>query len=211
MPKPAPAPADRLPKLPRRTHVDIVMDDALADAYDERAAALSKLEERQAASLPRRLAAARASVIADGDPDALAVALEAVRAGDAAELAELRALVDEARDALVDATTRYTFRALGRKAWQDLKAAHPPTDEDHATTLEASGGQHKRAEFHFDTLAPALVELASVSPKLSADEVAAIFDGGDWNDVEIVALYNTALLAQIQSRVNPLAAGPNRR
>src|SRR5690606_4572657 len=54
-------------------------------------------------------------------------------------------------------------------------------------------------------LAPELVQAASVSPRLTAEDVDVIWNGGDWTDTEVSNLSQTALMAQISARTNPLA------
>lgn len=62
----------------------------------------------------------RDAVKADDDAEDEAHTMQAPALADA--LADLQA---RAKDATVD----FTFKAIGRKAWTDLMAAHPPTDE----------------------------------------------------------------------------------
>ncbi len=69
------------------------------------------------------------------------------------ELAErIAALRDEAEQKAVE----FTFRSVGDRAWSDLLAAHPPTDEQ----LQ----QDRRATLNPDTFVPAAIAVSLVSP-----------------------------------------------
>lgn len=75
-------------------------------------------------------------------------------------LALVRKQTREAQDALKQAQEEYdehtvvlTFQALERDRLKDLIKEHPPTEEDEE--------EDSRAEFHFDTFAPALIAAAS--------------------------------------------------
>src|SRR5690606_6853663 len=149
------------------------------------------------ASQPRRLAAVRASFPADTTPEAQAEALQAVLNADDAELAKMRDALEVARQRLAENTSTYKFRALGRAAWEALKEKHPATDEDLELPREATGNKEDTAQWHVDTLAPELVQAASVSPRLTAEDVDVIWNGGDWNDTEVSNLFQTALMAQV--------------
>lgn len=196
---------DNPTKKPRIVHVDIVFDDEAAEAHELALKALQAAETRLLDSQARRVASVRAAFTADVSPEEQAQALAQVLAADQLELDPLREDVRQAELALEAGIRRYKFRGLGRSAWEALKARHPATEEDHQATREASGNKDDIAGYSFKSLAPELVELASVSPKLSAEDVVDIFEGELWNDPEIAALYQAALMAQISARSNPLA------
>jgi len=196
---------DATSKKPRITWVDVILDGEVADAYDVAEKDLLAAEERLSASRPRRLAAARNALPTGATPEEQAAAAAAVVAADDLEVDALREARDAAAEALALATRRYKFRALGRARWESLKAEHPPQESDHEDVREASGKKDAEAEYHFDTLAPALIQEASISPRLSEEDVDEIFNGGDWNGPEIVALWQTALVAQATARANPAA------
>lgn len=200
---------DAVTKKPRVRHIDIVLDDEVADAYDDAVEHLTVLEKRLLESRPRRIAAARAALPFNADPETRAqveaqASFEVVE-GDEKSIQEARDEVERLRVEVEKHTRRYVFRALGRRAWEDLKAEHPPTPGDHEDVQQASGKKDARAEYNIDTLAPALICAASVSPRLTEDDVDEIFNGGDWNDVEIANMFQTALMAQVTARPNPTA------
>lgn len=103
------------------------------------------------------------------------------------------------------ATTWFTFRSLGRKAFFEILAAHPAREEDHEAA--AAVGEGSRAPWNLDTFPEALVQTACVDPVLSDADITDIFHGENWNDVEINALFVHAQLAQSQAPV----ADPKRR
>lgn len=198
---------DSTTKKPHIQWVDIVNDDELAETYEEALAALNTREQALQASAPRRLAAARNAMSATISPEDEARELAAVTTADDLILDDLRAALEDAQAALHAATTRYKFRALGRAAWEELKSRHEPTDEDHANAQEATGKEDARADYHMESLAPELVQIACVSPRLTAEQVDEIFNGDTWNDAEIALLFQTALIAQVTSRKNPVGRG----
>ena len=174
------------------------------DAVDAASRDLTAARERLDASRPRRLAEARAVAEAADviDPEKIRAGVDAA---DAAELAPLEAAASTALDAMEAATTWFTFRSLGRKAFFELLAAHPPRDEDHEAA--ATVGEGSRAPWNLDTFPEALVQTSCVDPVLTDDQIADIFHGENWNDVEINALFVHAQLAQSQAPV----ADPKRR
>jgi hypothetical protein len=198
------SPTDRLGKLPRRVTIGIYLDDSTVEAVDAAERDLTAARERLDASRPRRLAEARA--IADAadvvDPHAIR---DQVDGADAAVLAPFEQEATDALDALDAATRWFTFRSLGRTPFRELLAKHPPRDEDHEAA--ATVGEGSRAPWNLDTFPEALVQTSCVDPVLTDDQIADIFHGENWNDVEINALFVHAQLAQSQAPV----ADPKRR
>lgn len=200
---PRKTPQDRLGKLPRRVTVGIYLDDDTVDAVNDATRDLADARERLDASRPRRLAEARAAAAPEDviSPDLI---VEQVGLLDRAELEPLEDAATAALDAMDAATTWFTFRSLGRKAFFALLEAHPARDEDHAVADAANGG---RSPYNLKTFPRALVQASCIDPVLSNDEIGDIFDGDAWNDVEINALVVHAQLAQSQAPV----ADPSRR
>jgi len=165
-------------KSPRIHKCPVVLDPDAADAVID---ARSKLESKTEALLKTfidRVAIAQARQPGD-DPQAVA---EALYQDDEADLAALRAEVDTAEKALTGATTWYTFRPLGWKAWRALKAAHSSKNKDE--------------EFDVDSIAPTLLKEASLDPKLSAGDVEDILESDQWAESEVWMLISTAVAAQ---------------
>ena len=68
----------------------------------------------------------------------------------------------DARERMREAEVPFTFRALGRKAWSDLVADHPSTNEGEA--------------WDADTLPPALVAACAIDPVMTPEDVDALFE-----------------------------------
>ena len=197
-------PQDRLGKLPRRVTVGIYLDDTTVAAVDAAERDLTAARERLDASRPRRLAECRSTAEAVDviDPEAIRAKVDA---SERPELQPLEQAATEALDAMDAATLWFTFRSLGRTPLRELLAKHPARDEDHdAASAQAEGA---KAPYNMDTFPSALVQAACVDPVLTDDDIATIFEGDTWNEVEINALVVHAQLAQTQAPV----ADPKRR
>ena len=190
-------------KVPRTLSCVIVLNSTVADDYDAAVAAYQAQERELSSSFIRRAAAVRASLPVVLTDEEQAAALEHLVAADREALADLGAARDAASKALEAVRQRWVFRSLGRKAWKAMVGAHPTTD---ATNVlwQAEGGTGP-APYDFDALAPDLIAAAVVTPATTPAQVAAMFDGDDWNDAEIQALYQTAVLAQTSARSDPKA------
>lgn len=195
-------PLDHLPKVARTTNTTVILDTALADAYAEAVDDLTAAETALAASAPRRIAAARATIPVSAPDDELKAAVEAVQQADEAELEPLRESVRAAKEALEPARQRWVFKSLGRTKWKRLVEAHPPTEQDQAE-WEADGGTGK-APYAFAPIARALIKDATIEPAVTAEQVDDMFDGDDWSDPELNQLWTAALTAQITARPDPM-------
>ena len=191
-------------KVPRMLSCVIVLDSTVADDYDAAVAAYQAQEFELSSSFIRRAAAVRASLPVVLTDEEQAAALEHLVEADREALADLGAARDAASVALEAVRQRWTFRSLGRKAWKALVDAHPTTDATNEL-WQAEGGTGP-APYDFDALAPDLIAAAVVAPAgITPAQVAVMFDGDDWNDAEIQALYQTAVLAQTSARSDPKA------
>ena len=182
-------------KQARTFAVPIVMDPDVESIYLDARHALDARAETLLESAALRIRAAREA--AGDDPNDRLIAAGAVVTADEAELAALRTAVTDAETALDAVTTKYRFRSLGRKAWKDLVTKHPATPEDQEAW--AAEGHEGRCPWHEDGLARDLIHKAAVSPLLSPEDVAEIFDGADWNASEISLLWTAALYVQSQA------------
>jgi len=196
-------PQDHLPKTARTLSCVIVLNSTVADTYDEALSAYTAREQELAFSFPRRAAAVRASLPVTASTEESAAALEALVEFDREALADLGAARDAASKALEAVRQRWTFRSLGRKAWKAMVGAHPTTDA--TNELWQQEGGTGPAPYDFDALAPDLIAASAVTPKVTPELVAVMFDGDDWNDAEIQTLYQTAVLAQTSARSDPKA------
>lgn len=168
MTQPRPATADHLVsgKRPVTKTVEVVLDPALAVQIRD--------AQRRADDTERQLA-----LRPDDDPTQRA----AWEAAEAVEVLRARAVEE-------DAVVAVRFRSIGRVAWDDLIRAHPPTDEQ---TAEAKKEGTDGLNFNPDTFPPAVVAASVDEPKLTAEQVAAMWDSPDWNQAELTVLFTAAL------------------
>jgi hypothetical protein len=90
-----------------------------------------------------------------------------------------------------DAVAHFTFRSIGRAAFDALVDAHPPTPAQRAKAK--SFGVNGEMQWNMDTFPPALVAACLVEPKLSAEEMLAIWRDDSWNQVELNDLFLAAV------------------
>jgi hypothetical protein len=72
-----------------------------------------------------------------------------------------------------------TLKAIGSKAYDDLIANHPPTNE------QKREGQSYNAE----SFAPALIAACSVTPELTEDQANQIWTSNEWSRGELTQLF----------------------
>lgn len=118
---------------PREAKVRVYLDGQLAAEVDQLAADLAALKDKPGMSL------------ADG-----------------AERARIQAELDEYVALLRESEAEFRFRALSRKDFSDLKAQHPPRDENE--------------DWNPETFGPALVAACAIAPVMSVPEVEALYD-----------------------------------
>lgn len=102
---------------------------------------------------------------------------------DGSDKAAAAALVDELRDQMLDASVRFTVRALPRRRWTALLGEHPPREGDE---MDARTG------FNRDTFYDALVRECVVEPQLS-DEQWDTLDAA-LSTAQFAALKTTAMV-----------------
>ncbi len=130
---------------------------------------------------------------------------------------EAKAELERLQDAAVEAgdVVSFTFRCIGRKAFERLIEEHPATEEQQKRAREqalAAGlsPQLTRLSWNADTFPPALIAAASVDPKISPDEAYELFHvSTDWNEAELTALFLTARDAQQARDVADLGKSRN--
>lgn len=115
--------------------------------------------------------------------------------------------LEEAREALLDATVSMKFQSMGRKKYEALMNEHPPTEEQNKMALEQTQSE---AAYNIDTFPPALIKASCVVPELTEEDVQSIYD--EWNTSEIMELFFTALEVNTQRRTADLGNvfGPTR-
>jgi hypothetical protein len=107
----------------------------------------------------------------------------------AKQLQEVEARAEESR-------VRFTLEAITHRAYQALRAEHPPTKEQIERAAAAGGGEEPA--FDGDTFAPALVEAQLVEPK-PADQAEFAEFWDHLSDGQLLRLWNAALQLQFQS------------
>jgi hypothetical protein len=107
----------------------------------------------------------------------------------AKRLQELEAQAEESR-------VRFTLEAITHRAYQALRAEHPPTKEQ-IEAAAARGGTEEPA-FDADAFAPALVEAQLIEPRPETpDEFAAFWN--DLSDGQLAQLWSAAIQIQFQT------------
>jgi hypothetical protein len=111
--------------------------------------------------------------------------------GDQQAIDKAQAAADEAEALVRDTTLVFRLRALPRDAYAELKAEHPPKEEDHAEQREYSGDAKAKAAWHTKTFGPALVAACLVEPEVTEAEAEEM--RREWNDAEWNGLYGSAI------------------
>jgi hypothetical protein len=115
---------------------------------------------------------------------------------DVKKLKELQKKVDEAKEKLDEVTLDIKFRAIGRKAYDDLLAEYPnPKEEEDRTEQDPA--------WHPETFPIALVAASMVPGEGEApftyEQIEELWN--DWNTGEIMELFYTALAVNSSRRV----------
>ncbi|MFE5368216.1 hypothetical protein [Streptomyces mirabilis] len=107
----------------------------------------------------------------------------------AKRLQELEAQAEASR-------VRFTLEAITHRAYQALRAEHPPTKEE-IEAAAARGGTEEPA-FDADAFAPALVEAQLIEPRPETPEEFAAF-WADLSDGQLAQLWSAAIQIQFQT------------
>lgn len=83
-------------------------------------------------------------------------------------------------------TVTFTFRGIGRRAYDNLLTKHQP-DKEQRERFKREG--QPGLNYDVEKFPPALVAASLVDPELTADEVQELWDSEDWNDAELQALF----------------------
>jgi hypothetical protein len=149
---------------------------------------------------PRRIVDMVLDAEASAELDALEQLLERAQRHDEAHGAEtardvakhLQTVEAQAEGSRV----RFTLEAITHRAYQALRAEHPPTKEQ-IEAAAARGGREEPA-FDADAFAPALVEAQLIDPKPGTpEEFAAFWD--DLSDGQLGQLWGAAIAIQFQT------------
>ena len=170
--KPSTAEILRL-KKPNERSCEILLDPELGRKIREKENELEKVEARKR----------RSRDLATPGPEGIQ--------------AELDALYEEAADAYVT----FTFRDIGKKKYDALIMAHPPSEDD-IKQWEMGGGQGKLA-YSITTFPAALISVTSTEPKITPEEATSIWE--EWGAGDIETLFITAMAACMEKTSIPLS------
>lgn len=93
------------------------------------------------------------------------------------------------------------FRSCGRKRYEQLLDANPPTDEEQRKAKDAGG----EAAWNNETFPVALIAASAIEPELSVEQVAELFD--EWNNAEAQMLFLAAFRVNTSRRLPDLGNG----
>lgn len=144
--------------------VRIALDSDLAEEYEE---AKSKLET------------ARNRVGVRPDNLDFQVALE-----------DALAEVDTLKSRLREESIEFVFKSIGRRKFDDLITAHPPTTEQRRKHKDDGAGE---LNWNVDTFPPALIFASLVEPTMEEQEVKELWDSDEWSGAETMSLFLTAM------------------
>lgn len=112
------------------------------------------------------------------------------------ELAEEEAELQSAIKALRKDSVKFVFTSLGRRKYDELVTNHQATEEQQKKAKDEEGPEAV-LEFNYETFPPALVAACIQEPSLTESEVHELFLSDEWNNNELMTLFNTALSACI--------------
>jgi hypothetical protein len=98
-----------------------------------------------------------------------------------------------------DNSTKFVFRSIGRRRYDDLIGEHQPTEEQIAELKRDE--PDATLEFNPATFPPAIVAACIVEPALTKSEINDMWDSEAWNAVELSSLFEACLLANNTRRL----------
>lgn len=121
-----------------------------------------------------------------------ALALDGESLADSDEITARRAEVEAVEAAISAAEIEFTFEGIGRRAWLELVAEHPPTDE------QAKDG----FDYHPEMFPPAAVAASVVAPA-DVDEDTVAFLAAELDLAEWGKLWSACLEANVGVATRP--------
>ena len=118
------------------------------------------------------------------------------------EVTRLVAEVDGAETAVRESTVTVVIRQIGRKRYDALIDAHPPTDDEKAEAVKAG---LEPPPYNAETFAPALISASCAEPLMTVEQVQELFD--EWSTGEINELFAAALAVNTGRRTVDLGKG----
>lgn len=114
-----------------------------------------------------------------------------------AQAPKLQKEIEEILAEIEDSKVEFVFKDPGRKEFEALVDACPPTKEQ----KEQAKADGQSVGWDSETFVPGLLALASHDPELTIDEAQEIYD--QWGRGEVEALFNTALQACLEQASVP--------
>lgn len=182
--RPTPQDYKRGRKQPNTRKVTIALDPEVADEYD---AAKDRMETAQ------RMVDVHKE--RGGPPYAEACD----------ELKSATTAFDAAKAELEESSQTFTFKSIGRRAYEELMLDHAPTKDQIAEAKKTAGGGEPA--FNTDTFPPALIFASCIDPMLTEEDVKEIWEGDSWSQNETTTLFVTALDANNTRRSIDLPKG----
>jgi hypothetical protein len=122
------------------------------------------------------------------------------KAGEAPEQERL-AKVAELETALRKSSIKIVVQSMGRRAYDDLISAHPPSPAQ----IEEYKDQRQKPGFNVETYPTALVVASVIEPVMSPEELKEWFDSDDWTGGEFSEIFSACI--QVNSQGNILTLG----
>ncbi len=95
----------------------------------------------------------------------------------------------------------FTFRSIGRSAFERLVRSHKPDQHD----------KKEGSIWNTRTFPPALIAESSHQPKITYEQATEVMESPDWNHSEVLKLFNAALSANSESPDIPLSNNDSAR
>lgn len=119
------------------------------------------------------------------------------------DLAAAEARLEELRPLMEEASIEFVFQSIGRKKYENLTLAHPPTSEqitrakEYSTEEDVRKGED-RLMYNPDSFPVALISACLASPKMSESEVREMWESDDWTGTELMTLFFTAQAVNVR-------------
>lgn len=110
------------------------------------------------------------------------------------QLLEAQEEVDRLKPLYLENSTEFVFKAIGRKKYEELVLAHPPTDAQRKQVADM-GEDPKQLGWNSDTFPPLIVADSVRSPKMTRTDVKEMWDSDEWNAAELRDLLQAAVMA----------------
>lgn len=165
-------------KKPKTIKVSVVLDGDLADAVRHAEGKLRSAEVRLA-----------------GRPNDQEAQVDAREATD-----RLEAVRADARPE----TEEFVFQSLGRRGYEDMRSAHPPTKaqiDDARKAALANGNQNSQLGWNLKTFPPALIAACCTSHPMTVEQATEMWDSDVFNQAELDDLFSAAVIVNTTNRL----------